>query len=301
MKNNRLFQMLYLLLEKNSMTAPELANILEVSVRTVYRDVEALSMAGVPIYASVGKGGGISLLPGYTFDKSLLSDEEQDNLLFAVQSLQAADQQVEILLTKLGSIFQKPRVDWIVVDFSRWGLYRKDTKKFDLIKHAILGRQVLTITYCGTSGAHTVRKIHPLRLIFKGKNWYLQAYCLQANDFRLFKMNRILTFIPTGSCFTRDYLEDIPPLEIDAPPQSTTHMKLRFSPRMAFRLYDEFNVEDVVHEPDGSLLVDIVFPMDDWVVSYLFFFGTEVEILEPLTLKIALRAHAEKIAAHYKT
>ena len=108
MKNDRLFSLLYLLLRKGSMTAPELARELEVSVRTIYRDVETLSMAGVPVYAASGRGGGVSLLPGYTFDRALLSEEEQNQLLIALQSLKAADQQVDALLQKLGAALQRP-------------------------------------------------------------------------------------------------------------------------------------------------------------------------------------------------
>ena len=130
MKNDRLFQMLYILLEKGTVTAPELASRLEISVRTVYRDVEALSMAGVPVFASVGKGGGISLMPGYTFNKALLSDEEQNQILFGIQSLQAADQQVSSLLSKLGGVFKKQNTNWIEVDFSRWGLGKVDSERF---------------------------------------------------------------------------------------------------------------------------------------------------------------------------
>ncbi len=102
MKNDRLFRLVYFLLERGSMTAPVLAQALEVSVHTVYCDMETLSMAGVPIHATVGKNGGISLAEGYRFDKALLSDAEQNQLVFAVQSLKAADQQVDQLLFKLG-------------------------------------------------------------------------------------------------------------------------------------------------------------------------------------------------------
>lgn len=301
MKNDRLFQMIYLLLENGSMTAPELAAQLEVSVRTIYRDVDTLSMASVPIYASAGKGGGISLLPGYTFDKSLLSEEEQDKLLFAVQSLKAADQQVNDLLHKLGAAFQRPKVDWIAVDFSRWGLHRNDKEHFELLKTAILNKLVLTMTYYGTSGERTTRSIHPLRLIYKDKNWYLQAYCLQADDFRLFKITRILESAPTGETFLQDYTEDIPPLEQKALPCCETHLKLRFSPCVAFRVYDEFDHRDITQEADGNLLIETSFPLNSWVINYLFSFGTDVEIIEPVNLKEELWLYAEKISAHHRT
>lgn len=299
MKNDRLFQILYLLLNQGTLSAPELARMLEVSVRTVYRDVEALSMAGVPVYASPGKGGGISLLPGYTFDKRLLSDEEQNQLLFAVQSLQAADQTVNTLLDKLGSAFQKSTQNWIEVDFSRWGLRRKDTARFELLKNAILGRQVLDLTYCGASGRITRRSVHPLKLIYKDKHWYLQAFCLRADDFRLFKVGRILELSPSGEVFAHDYTP--PPLEMEPPPASSVPLRLRFSQSVAFRVYDEFDRESIEVQPDGTLLVDVSYPLDSWVVSYLFSFGTDADVLEPTWLRDQLADYAEKIAAHHKT
>lgn len=301
MKNDRLFALLYLLLEKERMSASELAARLEVSVRTIYRDMETLSMAGVPVYASPGKGGGISLLPGYSFDKTLLSDDEQNQLLFAVQSLQAADQEVNGLMNKLGIAFQKPPADWIAVDFSRWGVYRNDTERFELLKNAILGRQVLGITYCGASGETTQRMIHPLRLVYKDKNWYLQAYCLRSNAFRLFRMGRMLELAPTDEHFAQDYRDDIPSIEAEVPSFSMTHLRLRFSTGVAFRVHEEFDRNNITREQSGSLLVEVDFPLDAWVVSYLFSYGTNVEILEPGDLKTKLVAHAENIAAHHRT
>ena len=299
MKNDRLFQILYLLLNQGTLSAPELALALEGSVRTVYRDVEALSMAGVPVYASPGKGGGISLLPGYTFDKRLLSNEEQDQLLFAVQSLQAADQTVNTLLDKLGSAFQKSSQNWIEVDFSRWGLRRKDTARFELLKNAILGRRVLDLTYCGASGRITRRSVHPLRLIYKDKHWYLQAFCLQADDFRLFKVGRILELTLSDEVFAHEYTP--PPLEMEPLPAFSVPLRLRFSQSVAFRVYDEFDRESIEVQPDGTLLVDVSYPLDSWVVSYLFSFGTDVDVLEPPWLREQLAGYAEKIAAHHKT
>lgn len=300
MKNDRLFQFLYLLLEHGSMTAPALSEALEVSVRTVYRDMETLCTAGVPIYATAGKHGGISLAEGYRFDKTLLSDAEQNQLLFAVQSLKAADQQMDNLLAKLGSAFRKPARDWITVVFSRWGLQRLDSVRFESIKNAILDRQVLELTYCGTSGETTERSIHPLRLIYKDKHWYLQGYCLKAQDFRLFKVSRILELLPTGEHFFKDYDGDLPPIEMDVPSVVSTCFKLKISSRLAFRVYDEFDREHIKPQSDGTMLVEAHFPMDSWVVGYLFSFGTDIEVLEPLELRQQLAEYAEKIAAHHK-
>lgn len=301
MKNDRLFQMLYLLLSQGNKTAPELARALEVSVRTVYRDVEALSMAGVPIYAAAGKGGGIALSPGYSFDKALLSDDEQRQLLFAVQSLQATDQHMDGLLHKLDATFQKGNTDWIAVDFSRWGMGHTDPQRFDLLKNAILGKQVLQLTYCSGAGEITTRTIHPLRLVYKDKNWYVQAYCLHADDFRLFKMGRILELFTTGAVFTQDYSKDIPALEPPLSPGWAPLVKLRFSKRIGFRVYDEFDHACITPHPDGTCDVAVMLPVDEWLISYLISFGLDVKILEPLFLKQQLADYAEKIYAHHKT
>lgn len=300
MKNDRLFQLVYLLLEKGSMSAPTLARELEVSVRTVYRDVETLSIAGVPIYTTTGKNGGISLMEGYSFDKTLLSDYEQNQLLFAVQSLKAADQQVDSLLSKLGGAFHKPSQDWITVDFSRWGLKQVDSARFETIKNAILAKQVMQISYCGTSGEITNRRIQPLRLIYKDKHWYLQSYCLKSQDFRLFKVRRIVEIKPIDEHFTQNYKGEIPPIEMADVPCSETTIKLKISARLAFRVYDEFDREHITVMPDGSMLVEACFPIDSWVISYIFSFGTDVEILQPPELRYQLSEYAEKISTHHK-
>jgi len=92
-----------------------------VSVRTIYRDVEALSQAGIPIYTSQGKGGGLSLSDRFVLNKSLLSDKEQDEILYALQSLSVVQfpDSVEVF-SKLSSLFRKNSTNWIEVDFSSW-------------------------------------------------------------------------------------------------------------------------------------------------------------------------------------
>ena len=299
MKNDRLFQILYLLLEKGTMTAPELARVLEVSTRTVYRDIEALSLAGIPVYATQGKNGGVSIMANYAFDKALLSDEEQNQILYAIQSLRATNQPVDALLNKLGGLFQKQNANWIEVDFSRWGLANSDSAKFERLKTALIGRRALEIVYCSSSGETKKRVILPVKLIFKDKGWYLHAYCKSAEDYRLFKVNRIVELTLLDERYS-DLPDDIPPLEpnlLEALPLIA--LKLRFSPAAAFRVYDEFDRAMVERQPDGSMLVSARLPKDGWVMSYLHSFGTEVEILEPLSLRAEVAAYARAIWQHH--
>ena len=95
MQINRLFEIVYILLERKTITAKELAERFEVSTRTIYRDIEILSQAKIPVYANKGNGGGIGLLEDYVLDKSVLSEEEQNQILFALQSMEKISNQDE--------------------------------------------------------------------------------------------------------------------------------------------------------------------------------------------------------------
>ena len=300
MKNDRLFQILYLLLEKGTITAPELSRALEVSVRTIYRDIDALSLAGVPVYATQGKNGGVSLLPNYAFDKALLTDEEQNQILYAIQSLRAVDQPVDALLSKLGGLFQKQNASWIEVDFSRWGMGSTDNVRFERLKTALLSRRALEIVYCSTSGETSRRVILPVKLIFKDKSWYLHAYCRMQEDYRLFKVSRIVEMTALDECFG-ELPDDLPPIEQPyAALPALIPLRLRFSPAVAFRVYDEFERSMIEPQPDGHMLVRAQLPQDSWVTSYLFSFGTEVTVLEPVEIQQQLAAYAESIWRHHQ-
>lgn len=130
----RQFQMVYLLLEKGRMTAGELAARLEVSQRTVLRDVDALSAAGVPVYTTQGAGGGVALLPGYVLDRAAFTEEEQRLLLAALKSLPGREG--DQALSKLSALFRRGPEDWLQVNLSRWGAGAEENEKFRLLKRA---------------------------------------------------------------------------------------------------------------------------------------------------------------------
>lgn len=288
MQINRLFEMIYLLLGKKSMTAQELADHFEVSKRTILRDIETLSSAKIPIYTTQGKGGGVSLMDGFVLNKAALTEEEQDQILLALQSLGVAKHAgAESALAKLGALFQKQRSAWIEVDFSRWGQSSLDNAKFGLLKEAILGEVAVGFEYVGAAsgGDASPRRVYPLKLVFKSKAWYLQGFCTDKNDYRTFKLNRMLNVSKTNENFdaTRYHA---PPIE---PPLSTLaglcEIELVFSPRVAFRVYDEFDEGAIERADDGTLHVLALMPEDEWLYSFLLSLGQDVEVLCPLHVK----------------
>ena len=298
MSQGRLFELLCLLLERGRMTAPQLAEHFEVSVRTIYRDIDALSAAGVPVYSTPGKGGGVSLLEGYTLHRAAFTEEEQQLLLTALRSLPGdAGQGTAETLSKLSGLFRRREPDWLQVELSRWGSAGADNAKFVQLKQAILSRRVLSFTYVGASGQTTRRSVLPARLVFKGRDWYLQGFCLERAAYRTFKLTRMLEPEP-GAPFQRPLSP--PPIEAGEPPEGfCIPVRLRFSPALAYRVYDEFDEGCVTRGADGSLVVSVSFPEDPWLYGYLLSFGLGVEVLEPERLRKRLALLAGKMAAHH--
>ena len=180
MSANRLFQIVYLLLERGRMTAEELAGRLEVSVRTVYRDIDALSAAGIPVFTAQGKGGGVSLMEGYVLDRATFTEEEQRQLLTALQSM--SGQEDDSTLTKLSALFHRSEDNWLQVNLSRWGASAWDNEKFNRLRDAIRARRAVTFNYASSRGDTRPRTVLPARLVFKGQAWYLQAWCVQREE-----------------------------------------------------------------------------------------------------------------------
>lgn len=280
MQESRLFKIVYYLLDKGKSTAPELAEKFEVSIRTIYRDLDAISAAGIPIYAMQGKGGGISLLQDYILDKSLLSDQEKEKILMALQGIIATeDTKADELLSKLGGIFQTKIPDWIEVDFSDWIKNTPNQDVFNIIKGAIFTKNTIVLSYFGSNGNFSKRTVEPIKLVFKSKDWYLYGFCLVKNDFRFFKLTRIKGLEVLTETFTRE-ISHIPKIETTIKNERTISVKLKFAPQVAFRIYDEFT-DNVTKDNQGNLYVCIDLPDTETMYSYLFSFGNNVEVIEP--------------------
>lgn len=297
MQESRLFKMIYYLLDKGTATAPELAEKFEVSVRTIYRDIDVLSGAGIPVYTTPGKGGGISLLKDYTIDKALVSKEEQQQILMGLQSLSATSQDMDGLLLKLGALFDQNNPDWVQVDFSRWGSTDADQKKFNFIKTAILKKQLMTFHYCNSYGVNGFRQVKPAKLLYKSNAWYLQAYCMQKKDYRVFKLTRIDNITLLDTHFTDTLIP--PPAEPIPSETSYPLIKMQFPPEAAYRVYDEFHPSEIQPQENGSMIVSCPLPEDSWLYGYLLSFCGSVEVIEPIHVKEKLAELAERIYHHY--
>ena len=292
MQESRLFKIVYYLLDKGQATAPELAEKFEVSVRTIYRDIDALSGAGIPIYTEAGRNGGIHLMHDFVLNKALLSEEEKQEILTALQSINTAQNlKSSQTLQKLSAMFQLNSENWLEVDFSRWGNEASDNQKFELLKSAIIQCRSVKICYANSCEVISERIVQPLKLIYKAKAWYLNAFCTQKQDWRIFKLNRILDLELLDQQFQYRHV----PKQTDTFEEDYHLITLRFPKEMAYRVYDEFDPAQIQRQTNDDLIVSAKMPEDAWLTGFLLSFGTQVEILSPAYLRELIAEQAKLI------
>lgn len=296
MQESRLFKIVYHLLDKGGTTAPELAEKFEVSVRTIYRDIDALSGAGIPVYAEAGRNGGIHLMNDFVLDKAVLSEEEKQEILTALQSVYSMNHiGGNQTLQKLSAIFHMNSENWLEVDFSRWGNNGTDNEKFELLKSAVIHQKCVKITYANSCGVISERIVQPLKMSYKSMAWYLKAYCTEKKDYRIFKLARIIDL----EIFTQSFCKSSFPELEETPGQACNTIVLRFPNNMAYRVYDEFDKTRVSKKENGDFIVSVEMPEDEWLTGYLLSFGTQVDIIEPACLKDIVAEQAKKIYEKY--
>lgn len=292
--NNRLFEILYILLQKKKVTAKELAEKFEVSTRTIYRDIETLSSANIPIYMSKGKDGGIGILEEYVLNKSILSEEEQNQILFALQSLEKMNGQTEKdVLEKMSTIFNKKVTDWIKIDFSNWSPSKENT--FQIIKSAILNKQLVEFTYYNSAGEKNLRIVEPLQIWFKDKSWYLISYCRLKKDYRFFKLTRMKEVKLLEEHFERE----MPKQNEEKNTFKNILLELEISKEMSYRVYDEFDSAEITKKDDGNFIVKVEFPENEWVYSFILSFGEYVKVLSPEYAKNIVKEKLKKTLKNY--
>lgn len=301
MQMNRLFEIVYILLNKKKITAKELAERFEVSVRTIYRDIDILSSAGIPVYASQGKGGGISLLDDYILNKSVLSEKEQDEILFALQSLALTQNpETDEVLSKLSSLFNKSKTNWIEVDLSPWGSDKNKVCEFTILKNAILNHQIIEFTYFNSSGEKSSRKVEPIKLNFKVHAWYLKGFCLTQNEYRTFKISRMSNLEITQESFTDRMAEKRSVVKEEQNSQKWINVHLKISPQGAYRVFDEFDEKEITRNQDGSFTVETSLPESRWLFDYILSFGIDMEVLAPLNVRERVREKLNEIILKYR-
>ena len=297
MKDNRLFRILYYILEKEKVTANELADKFEVSVRTIYRDIDSISSVGVPIFTTQGKGGGIKIDNEFILNKSLFDANEKEQIIAALQGLEKTNKVYKSeLITKLSALFKIKNSNWIEIDFTSWGSNNTYQDLFNALKTTIINKNIISFSYNSSKGEKINRKVKPIRLLFKEQDWYLYGFCLLRNDFRYFKLSRMKDLEVLAMNYEDNFENMVLKREIKH--EDIVNIKLKFNKSVEFRVYDEFN-EAIVEDEKGNLYVEIKIPNNYKLYNYIFSFGSNVEILEPKEIRNQFKNIIDELAKKY--
>ena len=301
MKIDRLIGILSVLLQKEKMTAPELAERFEVSRRTINRDIEDLCKAGIPIQTSQGTGGGISIMEGYRLDRTILTSKDMQMILAGLRSLDSVSgssyycQLMEKIRTG-SSEFISGR-DSILIDLSSW--YGDSlTPKIETIQDAVENRHLVRFQYYAPSG-ESERTVEPYFLVFRWSSWYLWGWCKDRKDFRMFKLNRMDRIQKTDESFECRNIA-MPDLSNEKIFPGGIKVKVLFEPDQKWRLVEEFGPKCFTEYDDGRLLFTGDYTDLGNLITWLMTFGDKAEVFEPREAREAISQMVKRMMKIYK-
>ncbi|MBQ8292005.1 MAG: YafY family transcriptional regulator [Clostridia bacterium] len=303
-----LVQMLFELLAKRKVTAPYLARKYELSERTVYRYVDALSLA-VPVFVKRGREGGIYISDTFKLPVGFMTKEEYEATIEALvlayaqipeeRFLEAKHKISAQLKSETRDLALSGEVGAILVDGSTWGDTRSFADKLKLFEQSIKEREVLEIEYNARTGDKTKRRIEPHVLVFKQGVWYTYAFCHKQRAFRLFRIGRIVSTLRTGETFQKRPFkrEDIP---LNYWTNDTASVDARFEiSEKAFADAQDWLGDENLTLISGKWYADVTLPDDDGLVRKILSLGAGVKVLSPAALKERVAKEAAAIAQTY--
>lgn len=308
MKTDRLVSIIMMLLDKERVSAQELADRFEVSPRTIYRDIETINMAGIPVRSTPGVGGGFEIMQEYKLDKNVFSAADLSAILMGLSSLSGMVRGNELVnaLAKVRRFIPADRAkeielraNQIYIDLSPWMGNRNIQPYLELVKTALQESRLLSFEYADRFGNKTVRTVEPYQIVLKGSHWYFQGYCRKREDFRLFRLSRISNLQMSRETFTpRDYQK--PVLDFgDILKTMQTTIKLRVQKSAMDRLLDFCTCEHAVPDGEEHYIVNFPFIENEYYYDILISFGDQCECLEPLHVRAEMKRRIQNMAALY--
>jgi predicted DNA-binding transcriptional regulator YafY len=310
LKIDRLLAITMLLLNRRRISAKELSERFEVSLRTVYRDVEAINQAGVPIASYAGSSGGYEIMDQYRLDRQFLSLEELQSIIVGLKGIRSTvgDQEISNLLDKVGALMAKSEQNTVthmnnqfIIDMNPWRNGHADKEKLNTLRTAIRQTQLVSFQYTTSQSEISVRTAEPMGIVVKGIGLYLYGFCLLRQDFRIFRLSRMKEIEVLSRTFERK-AETIDQLDYrwgKRDPANCVTLMLQVKPNMRAQIEDYFQPEQIAEQPDGTLLVTAVQPDEPWLYGMLLSYGPNLRIIEPAHIAEIIKDKAHKIIEMY--
>jgi predicted DNA-binding transcriptional regulator YafY len=322
MRAARLIKMVLLLQSRPSMTAAELARELEVSERTVTRDAQALSEAGVPVYADRGRAGGYRLVGGYRTRLTGLHRSEAEALFLsgvpgALREMGLEDAasaaRLKVSAALLPSLRDASRTaaQRFHLDAPNWFREPRTPRLLPAVADAVWDDRRITARY-RRAEEEVVRELEPYGLVLKAGVWYLCARAAGRESFRVYRIDRFTSVEAGGERFAREEDFDLPAFWEERAEQFArsllrAEVVVRLSPAGVRRLpytVDPLSAREALGtagDPDGDGWVTVTLPVESEDVAHtqLAALGPEVEVLAPGALRARFAGDARRLAALY--
>ena len=298
MKLDRLIGIIAILQQKKQVTAPYLAEKFEVSRRTILRDLEDISRAGIPIVTTQGMGGGISIMDGFSLDTTVFTREELSAIFTGLKTLDTLlpASQAGRLASKLGGESAVALSDYMMIDLSSF--YRDSlAEKMEQIKQAIETRRCITFHYYYSKG-EADKRIEPYMILFKWSNWYVFGYCKERQDFRMYKLRQLWELKVTDEIFS---LREIPEERKQFGSFMTDDYLITaiYDPSVKYRLVEEYGPNCFTVMEDGRLYTKWGFTDPNRAISWFLGFGDQVVVTDPPEFVEKMRVQLQKMNALY--
>ncbi len=310
MKIDRLIAIIMILLEREKVTAKSLAEMFEVSMRTIYRDLDVINQAGIPIFATSGPGGGVEIMKEFKVEKRIFSANDINALLMGLSSIKnnlPGEQTMAALAKVKGMIPIEHHKEWeyranqMKIDALPWFNAGNLFSTVEMIQEALNQQRILTFQYRDIRDKKSSREVEPYRLLWKGEAWYLQGYCLSRRDFRTFKLLRMSNLLISDQRFE---IRDFPMERLDemqARENSLTRVKLRIQEGVRDLVITRFGEDCLTPDGPDYYIAELYMPVDDLACGYLLSMGTRCVCLEPEEMREMMRQLSSEICGFYQT
>ncbi|WWR16986.1 YafY family protein [Lachnospiraceae bacterium JLR.KK008] len=308
MKVDRLVSIIMMLLDQKRIGAQELADLFEVSPRTIYRDIDAINMAGIPVRSISGVGGGFEIMPEYKIDKNVFSTADLTAILIGLSNLSnmiRGDDLVNVL-AKIRSFIPADRAkdieaktNQVCIDLSSWSGNQNIQPYLQKIKSALEDHKLLTFAYIAHHGHKAVRIVEPYQLVLKSSHWYFYGYCHDRRDYRLFRLSRMSDLQIKQEVFVpRDYQK--PVLDFEEIIQTMqTEIKIRIHKSVLDRVLEFCTFDHFLPDGDEHYIVNFPFIENEYYYDILLSFGVNCECLAPSHIRTKMRQRIQNMAVIY--
>lgn len=310
MKIDRLIAIIMVLLNCDKITATKLAEMFEVTPRTIYRDIDTISQAGIPIVTTTGIDGGISILPTYKIDKKFFSPEDIQSLLMGLSSISTTLPPSELVGIKeklknlLPTEHTKERLlksNQITIDLTTWMGNKKFIVTLEQLKEALNLNTLIMFDYYNLKGSKTNRIVEPYQLILKESYWYLQGYCTEKNSFRTFKLSRITNLKLLNSTFVPRNFTPLPLSGQGWIDQQLIPIQLRIDASLLEKMIELCGEDHIIPTDYNTFIVTFPFVPDDMGYNLLLSFGDKCECLSPPDIRKEFANRIKKLYSIYTT